>query len=268
MKPGEADDYVRNTFEAAVYVRVSNDERRSGKSLRAQIERVHPYLKAAELQCARTFEDEGVPASTPLHKRPEGAGLLKAIRDVEVRHVVALRLDRLFRSAEEAANIISEWNRHGISLHLIDVGGQFMSTGTTVGGMMFSIISALAEVEYTVRLEQPAALAHRKSRGMVYGPTPYGFERSGSEVSRSLIVRGQTETRGGESGMDLVPEEAERSVLEQMRAARTEGLSLRAIAKLLNDQKVPRKRGGVKWYASTVRNILTSDVGLPEDPEE
>lgn len=265
MKHTEQDP-IPSPSGAVVYVRASAEERaRNASSLKAQIERARDYLQLADLRCAGTFRDEGIPASKPLHKRPEGARMLKAIRSGDISHVVALRLDRLFGSAGEAIDISLQWKRQGISLHLIDVAGQVMNTGCAVGSMMLSVIAAVAEMEDAVNAERPAGARARKERGSVYGPTPYGFQRSGSEITRSMLERGQTETRHGESGTQLVPEKTEREVLEQMKAARAEGLSLRAIAKLLNAEKVPRKRGGVKWYASTVRNILVNDIGLPDD---
>jgi len=127
------------------------------------------------------------------------------------------------------------------------------------------VIAAVAEMEYTVRAEQPSTPARRKSKGLVYGPTPYGFERSGTELTATMQQKGLTETASGESGSELAPAMSEQVVLEQMRAARAEGLSYRAIAKLLNEAKVPCKRGGVKWHASTVRNILINAMELSED---
>jgi alkylated DNA nucleotide flippase Atl1 len=64
---------------------------------------------------------------------------------------------------------------------------------------------------------------------------------------------GATETKWGESGTELVADPAERMVVEQMQAARAEGLTLRAIAEMLNREKVPCKRGGAKSYGSTAR---------------
>jgi DNA invertase Pin-like site-specific DNA recombinase len=263
-----AQDPIPSRSGALVYVRVSTEERaRNAGSLKAQIERVQDYLQLEDLHCAGAFRDDGVPASKPLGRRPEGARMLKAIRRGDIGHVVALRLDRLFGSAGEAIDASLKWKRQGISLHLIDVAGQVMNTGCAVGEMMLSVIAAVAEVEYAVNAERPAGVRARKERLMAYGPTPYGFERSGSGITRSMQERGQTETRYGESGTELVPEPEERTVLEQMKAARAEGLSLRAIAKLLNDARVPCKRGGAEWYASTVRRILMNESSLPEEPE-
>ena len=102
---------------------------------------------------------------------------------------------------------------------------------------------------------------------MVCGPTPYGYRRIGGDVSLSMQRRGETRTGTGEHGSDLLPEPSERMVVEQMRAARAEGMTLLSIAELLNELKIPRKRGGAKWYPATVKKILDNDIRLPEDRE-
>ena len=152
----------------------------------------------------------------------------------------------------------------GVTLHLLDVAGQVLNTECAVGQMMLSVISAVAEMEYAANAERPAGARARRAGRRVYGPTPYGMKRSGSEITRSMQARGERETRSGETGTELVPENAEREVLERMKEARVEGLSYRRIAEMLNSTKVPCKRRGAAWYASTVRNILINAENLPE----
>jgi len=259
--------WIPNPFKAAVYVRVSAGEQaRNASPLDEQIERILAYLRAVRLDCAEIFRDERVPGCRPLHRRPAAARMLRMIRGGEVSHVVALRLDRLFGSAEEAVDTSLGWKRQGVSLHLLDVAGQVLNTGFAIGEMMLSVICAVCEMEYMANADRPAGARDRRERRNVYGPTPYGFQRGGSELTRSMQARGQTETRSGESGTELVPENTEREVLEHMKKVRAEGLSLRAIATILNEKKVPCKRGGARWYASTVGSILRNNISSPEEP--
>lgn len=47
-------------------------------------------------------------------------------------------------------------------------------------------------------------------------------------------------------------------VRERMRAYRREGLTLAAIADLLNAEGVPTPQGGSRWYPSSVRSTLAA----------
>lgn len=247
-------------MEAAVYVRVSTEEQATfGVSVDAQIERAENYLKSQGLKCSQVYREEGVSAAKPLEDRPAGALMLERVREGKVKRIVAMKLDRLFRSAEDALRMTREWDKQGVALHLMDAGGQAMDTSSAMGRMLLSVLAIVAEMERNLIAERTAmAMAFMRKRGIVYGHTPYGSQRTGDGISRTMQQDGRTQILSGESGTELVDDPMERMVLGQMQAARSEGMSLRAIADLLNRERVPCKRGGVKWYASTVGYILAS----------
>ena len=83
---------------AVLYIRVSTDEQaRQGVSLGAQEERLRAYCTMRGLSVVGIIRDEGVSAFKHLDKRPGGAELLRLVSRGEAVHVVALKLDRLFR---------------------------------------------------------------------------------------------------------------------------------------------------------------------------
>jgi DNA invertase Pin-like site-specific DNA recombinase len=51
----------------------------------------------------------------------------------------------MFRSAIDALGVLSELKKRGISLHMIDLGGD--TTGNGVSKLVFTILSAVAEAE-------------------------------------------------------------------------------------------------------------------------
>jgi DNA invertase Pin-like site-specific DNA recombinase len=254
--PAEARKSARN---AAVYVRTSEEEEAAepGVSSKAQVERARAYLRLAGLRLKGTAVDKGVSGAVPFGKRPDGAFLLDMIQGGEVRHVVALQLDSLFHSAAEAVHQMSEWHSAGVVLHVMDLSGQAVNTGSAMGRLMLTIGNTLMKLDRH-RISEPTAraLADKRQMGNVYGPTPYGYRRVGAEVSQSLRKRGEAETWSGERGTCLKEDRREREVVEQMRAARAEGATLQQIAGMLNEKEIPRKRGGLKWYPSTVKKIL------------
>lgn len=226
--------------KAVCYVRVSTEEQaRGGVSLAAQEERLKAYCNMAGLEVVEIIREEGVSGAKPLAVRPGGERLLHLIARKKVKHVVALKLDRLFRDAEDALRQTRAWDKAGIALHLVDMGGQTLNTATAMGRFFLSMMAAFAELERNLIAERTAtALAHKKAHREAYAPTPYGFERVGDTLQENT---------------------QEQEIIAQIFAWRQAGWSLRKIAAELNKRGVPTKQGG-RWYASTVRYLLQNSL--------
>ena len=226
--------------KAVCYVRVSTEEQaRSGVSLAAQEERLAAYCKMAGLEIVEVIREEGVSAGKSLATRPGGERLLQLVARKRVKHVVALKLDRLFRDAEDALHQTKAWDKAGIALHLVDMGGQTLNTATAMGRFFLNMMAAFAELERNLIAERTAtALAHKKAHREAYAPTPYGFKRVGD----ALLKNAQ-----------------EQEIIAQIFAWKEAGWSLRKIAGELNRRGIPTKQGG-RWYASTVRYLLQNSL--------
>lgn len=221
---------------AAGYVRVSTEEQaREGISLNVQRERVAAYCSMAGLTLAATFEDAGVSGSEPLANRHGGGGLLASVESGTAKHVVALKLDRLFRDAEDALRTVRRWDRRGVSLHLVDMGGQTLNTASAMGRLFLTMTAAFAELERNlIRERTSAALTFKRDRRQVYGPVPLGYVQDGARLAEDA---------------------GELELVARIRSLREQGQSLRDIAGALNDEGIPGKRGGT-WHPSTVRYVL------------
>lgn len=224
---------------ALCYTRVSTVEQwKTGISLEAQEERLRVYCQMAGLELVETIREEGVSASIALGKRPAGARLLKQVGD-GVKNIVALKLDRLFRDAEDALRQTREWDRAGVVLHLVDLGGTSLSTGSAMGRMFLTLMAGCAELERNLVSERTVSvLAHKKQQGRVYNHPPYGFARVGDR---------------------LIPLVDEMSVVHLIWERRDDGWSLGMISEALNSDGVQTKNGG-KWHARTIKNILDNTV--------
>ncbi len=225
---------------AVLYVRVSTDEQaRHGVSLEAQEERLRAYCTMRGFTVAATIRDEGVSAYKRLHTRPGGAELLSLIEAGKARHVVAYKLDRLFRNAADALNLTERWNASGVALHLVDMGGAAIDTAGSTGRMMLTMLAGFAEFERALVSERTsAALSHKKHHGQVYGPTPYGYTRSAGILEAHT---GELET------------------VAKVQDWSRDGLSLRAICQRLNEAGVVTHRGG-RWYPESVRYLLSNSL--------
>ena len=223
---------------AVCYIRVSTQEQAlHGVSLDAQTERLSAYCAMQGLDVVQSYREEGISASKALSTRPRGAEMLELLRKKKAGHIVALKLDRLFRNAEDALRQTSAWDSAGITLHLVDMGGQSLCTSSAIGRMMLTMMAAFAEFERNLVSERTsAALAYKKVHLQPYAQLPFGFDRKDDM---------------------LVVNDYELGVVRQIQEWRRNGLTLRAIASRLNAEKVPAKNAGT-WHASTVRQILTN----------
>ena len=223
-----------------LYLRVSTLEQLKGVSLEAQEERLRAYcqMHGLEVQPGDVIREEGVSASVPLHKRPGGARLLQRVSE-GVSNLVALKLDRVFRDAEDALRQTRAWDKAGVTLHLIDMGGASLNTASAMGRMLLTTMAGFAELERNLVSERTAlSLAHKGQHRQVFNHAPFGFE----------VV-----------GTALVENPAEIAIVNLIRERREDGWTLGMIADALNEDHVPTKLHG-RWYARTMKNILDSDI--------
>jgi DNA invertase Pin-like site-specific DNA recombinase len=226
-----------NANKAVGYVRVSTEEQASqGLSIPAQKEAIVAYARMRGLELVEVIVDAGISGGKPLGARPGGRQLLALLAEGTVSHIVALRLDRLFRDASDCLATVEAWTKRGIVLHLLDVSGNSVDTSSAAGKFMLTILAAVAEMERNLIAERIRnVMSWKRRNGKVFGHPPYGFARDGD---------------------DLVPVEAEQRTLELILELRARGYSLRKIARTLEARGIPTKRGG-KWAAATVRKLLS-----------
>jgi site-specific DNA recombinase len=229
-----------NDRTAVIYLRVSTaDQAEHGVSLDAQQERLTAYAIANGLEVAGILRESAISGTIPLADRPEGEKLTQMVSSGQVRHVIALKLDRLFRSAVDALSTTAEWDKQGIALHLVDMGGQSLNTGSAMGRMMLTMMAGFAQFERDLTAERTtSALAHKKANNQAYSPTPYGKDRDGERLTDNA---------------------QELSIIKQMRELRENGFSLRGIAEHLNRNGISSKQGK-QWYASSVRYVINNAI--------
>jgi len=222
---------AKRTNKAVGYVRVSTGKQ--DLSMEAQEERLRAYCAHAGLDLVEIIRERAISGKIKLAKRPEGSRIAK-LTTAGVHHVVTLKLDRLFRSASDALNVVETWDESGISLHLVDMGGQSINTGSSMGKMMLTMLAGFAEFERNAISDRTtAAIGHLRKHGNVYNHTPYGFRADGDT---------------------LVEDRTEQAVITDIREWREAGMSYHKIAAHLNGRGVATKAGGT-WGAQTVYKI-------------
>lgn len=228
------------TNRAVGYVRVSTGQQAElGVSLESQTERLRAYCAMAGLELVEILREEAVSASVALTKRPVGA-LIPGILNNGVSHLIALKLDRLFRDTEDALQQTRKWDKDGVSLHLVDFGGTAINTASSMGRMILTMMSGFAEFERNLIGERTtAALRYKKTHRQVFNHVPYGYEQDGTM---------------------LRPLPEEQAVILKVKQLRSDGFSMAKIADSLNGQGVPTKRPGGRWFHSTINNVLNSSL--------
>src|SRR4051795_9818801 len=156
------------------YTRVSTERQADeGESLDVQQRQIGGVAMMKGLEIGRVFVERGVSGSTHLTERPQGAALLAALEPGDV--VVTAKLDRMFRSALDALDVLARLKDRGVSLHMIDLGGDV--TGNGISKLVFTILSAVAEAERDRIRERIADVKRdQRTRGRFLGGTvPFGY---------------------------------------------------------------------------------------------
>ena len=205
----------------AGYLRVSTDEQaRSGLGLSAQRERIEAEAARRKWQ-VEWFVDDGWSASDL--DRPGIQGALEAVSDGSCSALVASKLDRLSRSVLDLSSLLRRGEAEGWGLVLLDFD---LDTTTPTGKLVAHIISAVAEFERDrVRERTREALAVARAKGV----------RLGRPVS--------------------LPNE----INERIRAERSSGATLAAIADGLNLDGISTAHGGRQWWPSAVRAVVNRE---------
>jgi putative DNA-invertase from lambdoid prophage Rac len=164
-------------------------------------------------------------------ERPKGGALFARLVKGDV--VIAPKLDRLFRSALDALTVVEDLRKRGVSLCLLDLGGDISGNG--LSKLFLTIAAAFAGAERDrIRERVSQSKADQKARGRYLGGTvPFGFRR-------------------GDSG-ELVEHAGEQQALGDMAALRAEGRPLRAIAEAVRAKGFKISHEGVKGVLRSQR---------------
>lgn len=194
------------------YCRVSTGRQaEEGESLGVQERRVRGYAMQHDLDLTGVYIERGVSGSKPLADRPEGGKLLAVLQPGDA--LVTPKLDRMFRSALDALDVMGSLRDRGIALHMIDLGGDV--TGDGHAKLIFTILAAVAEAERDKVRERVTDIKQdQRSRGRYLGgAVPFGFVATPDGA--------------------LVEHEGQQGAIRDASALRAKGASLRAVSATL-----------------------------------
>lgn len=157
------------------YGRVSTDhQENSAEHQRAVFER----LGAEGGEEYRVWIDSDVSGEKPMRHRPQGKRMWDLVQPGDM--VVVTKLDRGWRSVEDAAHTLKVLRQMGIRLKILDAP---VDVSTDEGEMMFHMLANFAQYDNRLRGRRVRdGFAHRRKSGLPYGISrPLGWKRRGNK---------------------------------------------------------------------------------------
>ena len=227
------------------YTRVSTTEQATeGISLEAQEAKIRTYCDLKDFKLVDMVIDAGVSGGKQLSEREGGRRILEATAKGRVKGAVTLKLDRLFRDAADCLTTTRLWDKKGIGLHIIDMGGQAIDTSSAMGRMFLTMAAGFAELERNlIRERTKTAMQHKRNMGHLVGAVPYGHDLQ-------------------EDGKTLIANEEEQVVARHIGRLRQAGVSYRGIADHLRLDGIKSKRGNGRWTPRSVQLVLRRSMGV------
>ncbi|MBZ0273812.1 recombinase family protein [bacterium] len=215
------------------YTRVSTEEQaREGLSLEAQELRIRQWAELYSHQVEHIYSDPGI-SGHRLSNRPQAQAALDRVCETK-GILVVYALSRISRSTIDCIDIAARLEKAGADFVSIS---QSLDTSSPTGKFIYRVLAAVGELERD-------QISERVTEGMAVA------RAKGRRISRHLPY-GYTASLHGE----LIEVEVEQLAIVRMHEARDAGAGFREIARMLENEKIPTKRGG-RWSAKTVRGIL------------
>jgi DNA invertase Pin-like site-specific DNA recombinase len=147
----------------ALYARVST--KNHGQDVEVQLEPLRTYARARGLDIVEEYSDVGISGSKD--KRPALDKLMKDARARRIDGVLVARFDRFARSTRHLVTALDEFQALGVDFVSLN---ESVDTSTPMGRMIFTVLSAVGELEKNVIVERiHAGLANARRRGVKLG---------------------------------------------------------------------------------------------------
>jgi DNA invertase Pin-like site-specific DNA recombinase len=204
------------------YTRVSTGEQaQSGAGLAAQHEAITKEAERRGWNLVAMYEDAGLSGGS-LAARDGLSAALASLKAKNADALVISKVDRLSRSLKDFAGLLELSRRQGWALVALDIG---VDTSTASGELIANVMASVGQWERrAISTRTKEALAIKKAEGVRLGR----------------------------------PRQVPEDVRERIRVLRGDGLSLRAIARTLDDDSVATGHGAACWRSEAVRRILNS----------
>ena len=238
----------RSVLWAILYARVSTDEQaRSGYSLAQQLEALRAYAAQEGYEVLEEVVDPGVTGASLERPGMDRVRDLVAAGGVSV--VLAQDRDRIAREPAYHYLLRKEFEEHGTKICAMNDRGDDSPEGELTDG----VLDQLAKYER-------AKIAERSRRGKLQKARE-GKVMAGPRVKYGFKLNA---TRDGL----LVDEKKMHNVRRIFRMVGAEGLSLNAVFRAFERERIPTPGGGKHWDRAFFRIVILDEVYKPHTYEE
>jgi len=219
------------------YARVSTDKQADrGVSLEAQTEKIRAMAVVHNAELVDIIVDGGESAKSL--NRPGMERLLALIDSGGVQAVIVAKLDRLTRSVKDLCTLLERFERREVTLISV---AESLDTGSAAGRLVLNIMTAVSQWEREAIGERTRdAMDHKRNNGERVGNIAFGY-------------------RLASDGVHVEPEPTEQATIAAVAELRSNGMSLRRIAKDLNRRGI-RTRKGSEWRLESVARVASANA--------
>lgn len=244
-------------MNAVIYSRVSTEDQSNQRA----IDELEQYAKYQRMKVLKIFHEK-ISGAVKAKERTEFNSLLKFIEKEKVDTILVWELSRLGRSMADVMNTIEVLSEKGINVYIKKEGFNTLDKGkkSVMTNIIISVISGFAEMEReTIKARSKSGIrANVAGGGSGTGVIKaYGFKKVGKK---------------------LEVDEDEAEIVKLIFSKYLSGLGTMAIAKYLNEKKVPTRYNKLfsekkvningiekegkkfKWVDGTIWSILNNTI--------
>lgn len=233
IEPSKA---AKKKLRVAAYCRVSTDSDAQLESLETQKMHYENYINSRDdWEFAGLYFDEGI-TGTKADKRPKLMRLIDDCKAKKVDFVITKSISRFSRNTTDCLDIVRTLLNLNIPVYFEK---ENINTGSMESELFLSILSSMAEGESTSISENNKWGIKKRFENGTYklGYVPYGYR--------------------WEDGKIIVdPKQA--VIIKRIFSELLAGKGTDAIAKSLNTENIPTKKGGF-WTSTSIRGILANE---------
>lgn len=227
---------ISRKLRVAAYCRVSSSSETQIESLETQKAHYTSYINSRDdWQFAGLYFDEGI-TGTKKDKRPELMRLMQDCAAKRIDLIITKSISRFSRNTTDCLELVRKLMELNIPIYFEK---ENINTATMENELILTILSSMAESESTSSAANIRWSVKKQFQNGTYkqGYAPYGYRWDG----RTLRI---------------LPEQAE--VVKRIFAEVLSGKGTDAIAKELEAEGIPTKRGG-RWNTTSIRDIISNE---------
>ena len=226
----------KKKLRVAAYCRVSTDSDAQLESLETQMSHYKSYITARDdWEFAGLYFDEGI-TGTKASKRPQLMRLITDCKARKIDFVITKSITRFSRNTTDCLEIVRTLLNLNIPVYFEK---ENINTGSMESELFLSILSSMAEGESTSISENNKWSIKKRFENGTYklGYAPYGYSWEDVDIK-------------------VNPEQAK--IVKRIFSDLLSGKGTDAIARELNDEQVPTKKGG-RWTSTSIRGIIANE---------